>query len=161
MTSVDSGTGLSGGPFTTTGTLSLLQGFQLPQGCGSGQVAKSNGSTTWSCANDIDTNSGGTVTSVASGTGLTGGPVTSTGSLALLQGFQLPQGCASGDVPRSNGSTTWSCSTVSGGPFWSLGGNFGTTAGFDYLGTNDDEPLEFKVNNWRRCGSSRTQLHQT
>lgn len=150
VTSVDSGTGLTGGPFTSTGTLSLLQSFQLPQGCGSGQVAKSNGSTQWSCADDIDTdtNSGGTVTSVGSGTGLTGGPVTGTGSLALLQGFQLPQGCASGDLPRSNGSTAWSCSSTTDGPYWALAGNAGTTAGFDFLGTTDDEPLEFKVNNW-------------
>ncbi|MGH2722701.1 MAG: hypothetical protein ACRDI0_00270 [Actinomycetota bacterium] len=32
---------------------------------------------------------------------------------------------------------------------WLLGGNGGTTAGTDFLGTTDDEPLELKVNGFR------------
>lgn len=40
--------------------------------CTSGQVPKWNG-ISWACANDADTNSGGTITSVSAGTGLTGG----------------------------------------------------------------------------------------
>jgi hypothetical protein len=38
---------------------------------------------------------------------------------------------------------------VSAGQFWQLGGNGGTTAGTDFLGTTDDEALELKVNNLR------------
>ncbi len=33
--------------------------------------------------------------------------------------------------------------------FWRLLGNGGTTAGLNFLGTTDDQPLEFKVNNTR------------
>jgi hypothetical protein len=33
--------------------------------------------------------------------------------------------------------------------FWKLGGNSGTTPGTDFLGTTDNQPLEFKVNNQR------------
>ncbi len=51
--------------------------------CGSGAVAKWNGNA-WTCA--ADANSGGTVTSIASGAGLTGGPVTGTGTLAVASG---------------------------------------------------------------------------
>lgn len=40
--------------------------------CASGQVAKWNGSA-WACADDVDTNSGGDITGVTAGTGLTGG----------------------------------------------------------------------------------------
>lgn len=32
---------------------------------------------------------------------------------------------------------------------WSLSGNSGTTAGTNFLGTTDDQPLELKVNNFR------------
>jgi hypothetical protein len=52
----------------------------LPSTCGAGQVLKWNG-TQWACAND---NAGGvgTVTSVAAGTGLTGGTITGSGTIA-------------------------------------------------------------------------------
>ncbi len=39
--------------------------------------------TAFICAADVDTNSGGTVTSVATGTGLSGGPITSTGTISI------------------------------------------------------------------------------
>ncbi|MCW5555873.1 MAG: tail fiber domain-containing protein [Verrucomicrobiae bacterium] len=35
------------------------------------------------------------------------------------------------------------------GDFWQLGGNAGTTAGVNYLGTSDNQPLELKVNGQR------------
>ena len=38
---------------------------------------------------------------------------------------------------------------LNSGSFWKLGGNSGTTAGTDFLGTTDDQPLELKVNNVR------------
>lgn len=91
VTSVDSGTGLSGGPITTMRTLSVASGYRLPQDCSNDQVAKSDGSNSWSCA--ADANSGGTVTSVGSGTGLTGGPITGSGILSLATGYQLLQSC--------------------------------------------------------------------
>jgi hypothetical protein len=107
VTSVASGTGLSGGPITTSGTLSIATGFQLPQGCTNGQVAKSNGSNVWTCAND---NGGsGTVTSVGTGSGLTGGPITTTGTINLAATQLLPTvACASGQTTQWNGAT-WVC----------------------------------------------------
>jgi len=69
-----SGTGLSGGCSGTgsTCTLSLLLG------CSANQTVQYNGSA-WACASV----GSGTVTSVAAGAGLTGGPITTSGTLSL------------------------------------------------------------------------------
>jgi hypothetical protein len=48
--------------------------------CGSGQIAKWNGSA-WACA--ADSNSGGTVTSITAGTGLLGGTITTSGTIGV------------------------------------------------------------------------------
>jgi hypothetical protein len=53
--------------------------------CANGQVAKWSGAV-WTCGADLDTNSGGTVTSVATGAGLTGGPITGSGTLSVASG---------------------------------------------------------------------------
>ncbi|WP_374035178.1 tail fiber domain-containing protein [Bdellovibrio bacteriovorus] len=149
VTNIATGTGLSGGPITSTGTISLANTTVTPavygsttavgtftvdaQGrltaasnaaiafpvttvagrtgavtldvgdvgngagkyfvyrpnntaCTDGQVLKwVAANSRWECANDTDTDtsSGGTVTNIATGTGLTGGPITSTGTIAL------------------------------------------------------------------------------
>jgi hypothetical protein len=54
-------------------------------GCGPNQILKWSG-TAWACAADVDTNSGGTVTSVSTGAGLTGGPISGTGTVAVASG---------------------------------------------------------------------------
>jgi hypothetical protein len=109
VTSVGSGTGLTGGPVTASGSLSILTAYQLPQGCANGQVAKSNGSNAWTCASD--SNSGGTVTSVATGSGLTGGPITASGTIDLASTQLLPTvACSSNQVPSWTGSA-WACAT--------------------------------------------------
>ncbi|MBI5527561.1 MAG: hypothetical protein HY897_14610 [Deltaproteobacteria bacterium] len=56
--------------------------FTLLKTCAAGDVLKWDGAV-WTCAGDSDTNSGGTVTSVATGVGLTGGPITMTGTISL------------------------------------------------------------------------------
>ena len=49
--------------------------------------------------------------------------------------------------------------------FWKLGGNAGTTPGTHFLGTTDDQPLEFKVNGQRglrleyRAGGAATSVN--
>ncbi len=64
---------------TLSGTqFSVAVPYRLPQSCTSGQIAEWNG-TTWVCASDND--SGGDITAVTAGTGLTGGGT--TGSVAL------------------------------------------------------------------------------
>lgn len=55
VTSVTAGTGLSGGGTNGAVALSLDAAHSLPTGCDSGQVAKSNGSNVWACADDADT----------------------------------------------------------------------------------------------------------
>jgi hypothetical protein len=81
VTSVGSGTGLTGGPITGSGTLSVdgsVVQLRVIGTCASGAISAiaSNGSVT--CA------SGGSgVTQVATGAGLTGGPITTTGTVAV------------------------------------------------------------------------------
>jgi hypothetical protein len=67
--------------------------------CADGQVPKWS-SGVWSCAADIDTdtNSGGTVTNVATGAGLTGGPVTTTGTISVADGGITSAKIATGAV---------------------------------------------------------------
>lgn len=78
---VSPASGLVGGG--TTGTVSL----SLPLTCATGQMLKWNGSA-WACANDLDTdtNSGGTITNVAAGAGLTGGGATGAVTLNIGAG---------------------------------------------------------------------------
>ncbi|MBI4353841.1 MAG: hypothetical protein HY595_01250, partial [Candidatus Omnitrophica bacterium] len=113
LTSVDSGAGLTGGPITSSGTLAVgagsgiavnaddvavklnssgpglvadADGVSLLRTCADGQLLKWTASTSsWGCAadTDTDTNSGGTVTSVTAGTGLSGGTIIGSGTISL------------------------------------------------------------------------------
>ena len=131
VTSVGSGAGLTGGPITKTGTLSIKTGgvtnamlvhpsltvtanspltgggvvslggstsLGLTSSCSSGQILKWNGSS-WACA--ADSNSGGTVTSVGSGLGLTGGPITGSGTLSI-DTTVVPQLAAANSFTNNN-----------------------------------------------------------
>jgi hypothetical protein len=104
VTNVGNGTGITGGPITGSGTLSITPSFRLPQACSNGQVP------TWDAATslfDICTSAGtGTVTSIANGTGLTGGPITGSGTLAIQGSYQLPQTCSNGQVPTWDSATS-------------------------------------------------------
>ena len=113
VTKVNSGAGLTGGPITTTGTLSIATGgvtntmlahpsltvtANSPLS-GGGSVAL-GGSTSLGLANcaanqilqflsgawKCSSAGSGTVTSVGSGAGLTGGPITTSGSLSIATG---------------------------------------------------------------------------
>ena len=52
--------------------------------------------------------SGGDITEVVAGDGLTGGGDNGEVTLALDEAFQLPQACANGEIPEWNG-TGWEC----------------------------------------------------
>ena len=107
VTSITAGAGLTGGTITSSGTIALASTNLLPTAaCTTNQIAKWNGSA-WACA--ADGNSGGTVTSVATASGLTGGPITSAGTIALAPTNLLPTvACATNQIARWNGSA-WAC----------------------------------------------------
>jgi hypothetical protein len=106
------------------------------------QIPKWNNSTqTWVCGNDLDTD-----TTYSAGTGLDLDGTT----LGITTTYRLPQGCSSDEVAKWDG-TNWSCAPdlTGGSSGWSLTGNAGTTAGINFLGTTDNQPLELRTNNLR------------
>ena len=134
VTSVATGAGLTGGPITKTGTISIPSAgvtnamlanpsVTITAGSGlsgGGTVALGNTITLTNTAPSL----GGTVTSVASGTGLTGGPITSSGTLSLnttytnglylqLAGGTLT-GALSGTSAAFSGALSGSTGTFSG-----------------------------------------------
>ena len=81
--------------------------------CTAGQILKYTG-TQWACG--ADSNSGGTVTSIAAGTGLTGGTITTTGTIGL------------GTVPVANGGTGQTTLAANGLVYGQGTGGVGVTA---------------------------------
>ena len=88
VTNINTGTGLSGGPITSSGTISISN-----TGVASGTYGSSSevpvisinaqGQITNVIKASISGNSGGTVKSVIAGTGLDGGTITNTGTISL------------------------------------------------------------------------------
>jgi hypothetical protein len=110
VTSVGAGIGLNGGPVTTSGALSIAPSFRLPQTCTTGQLARfDNTLNVWECVTPA------VVTNVATGPGLTGGPITSTGTVGLAATQLLPTvACANGEIAKWNGAA-WACAAAASG----------------------------------------------
>jgi hypothetical protein len=112
ITAVVAGQGLKGGGENGAVALSLDAGYTLPQGCKSGEVAKSNGSNNWTCAPDNDT-----TYTAGPGLALASGPA-GAHQFTIQPGYQLPQqgqaGCTDGSVPKLSGST-WACAADNAG----------------------------------------------
>lgn len=103
--SAGSGLALSGNEFSvvTSTVQSRVSGT-----CSAGQyITAINADGTVTCG--ADANSGGDITAVNAGTGLAGGGATGAVTVTLASGYQLPQSCASGQVPVSNGAGGWTC----------------------------------------------------
>jgi endosialidase-like protein len=151
ISGVTAGAGLTGGG--TSGNVSVAianagvtAAMLAGNGCSNGQILKFNGAN-WVCSADSTGAGGGTVTSVATGTGLTGGPITASGTINLASTQLLPSvACSTNQIPKWNGSA-WTCGTDNAGAanaFVQGGNAFGAIA---KLGTLDNRFLDLYANN--------------
>ena len=76
-------TGTQGATSIATGAVTLSK----IAACDDGKILKMSG-VNWTCSDD--SNAGGTITSVATGEGLTGGPITTTGTISLGDSGVVP-----------------------------------------------------------------------
>lgn len=111
----------------------------------------------------VETNSGGTITSIQTGTGLTGGPITETGTISVAPGgigaaeidssqvqARVSGSCAPGlFLQQVNGDGSVACAADAIGSDWRLGGNAGTNPATDFLGTTDATPFEIRTDSAR------------
>ena len=138
-TGTASATGLTGGTTSGVATLSLAPGFKLPQACSNNQSPRYNtGTGLWECVTPAF------VSSVATGLGLSGGPITSSGTISADTTYlqrRVSTACAAGSSIRAIAADcSVTCETVpSLANVWTQGGNAFGAAGL--IGTTDAQPL--------------------
>jgi len=137
VTSVGTGAGLTGGPITTSGTISIPAAgvinsmlanssitVQAGSGLQGGGTVALGGTVTLT-----NTASGGTVTSVGTGAGLTGGPITTSGTISI------PAAGVTNSMLVNPSVTVLAGSGLSGGGTVALGGS--VTLSSNLSGTQD------------------------
>lgn len=138
VTQVNSGTGLSGGPITTSGTLNLTDTTVTPSTYGDGThvsqiTVDQQGRITGASSVAITVSGTGTVTNIATGVGLTGGPITTTGTVDLANVSGVAHKFFSSVAGNALVLTQPDISDLSGagtGVITALGVNVGTAGAF-------------------------------
>jgi hypothetical protein len=104
-------------------------------------------------ADGVDNDSGGDITGVNAGSGLTGGAaageatlVVNTAAIQSRVGGSCPPGQA---IRTVNQDGTVACEPDDDTVGWGLGGNVGTNPATQFIGTTDGQPLELRVNGLR------------
>jgi hypothetical protein len=112
VTSITAGTGLTGGVITGSGTIAADTAFlqrRVSSTCAAGSAISAIAADgTVTCVTPT-TGSSGTVTNIATGAGLTGGTITTTGTINLTSTQLLPTtACSTDQIAKWNGSA-WVC----------------------------------------------------
>jgi hypothetical protein len=155
VTNVATGTGLTGGPITSSGTLSIanlgvdtaqLAGAAVTKpklsaaGGSSGQVLGTDGTNLlWQSAGGA-----GTVTSVGTGTGLTGGPITTSGTVSIANG-----GVGNAQLANTSVDVAKLDTTSTDARYFKQGGNAFAFGGVATLGTTGNNAVEVVVSGTR------------
>lgn len=164
VTSVATGTGLTGGPITTTGTIALANTAVTAGTYGNGtnvaQFTVDGQGRITSASNVAITPSG--VTSVATGTGLSGGPITTTGTISLANTgvtaglYGSATNVAQIAVDAQGRITSAVAVPITAG--WYTAGNAGTNEFNEFVGTTDAKALSFRTNNVPRLQIGATGI---
>ncbi len=134
VTSVATGAGLTGGPITTSGTLSIASG-----GVTSAMIADGTVTNADLAANSV--NAGNIVDGTVGSAEINSAQVQTRVSGACAAGSSISAIAANGSVTCENDDT--------GVPGWLLMGNTGTNSSTQFIGTTDNQALVLRTNNVR------------